>query len=144
MKAAPVPPKKTPTKAPAAKPAKKTPAKKTPAKKTPIKTPPAEKTITKVASPKSPKAKERDPKADLEDMFLHYRGARHTHRLSGHVTCRSSLDSAEKDGDMIQAEGLVRLCEDLGVDPSDIAMVRRTRERERGTQPHALRFLSLS
>ncbi len=50
---------------------------------------------------------------------------------------------AEKDGDMIQAEGLVRLCEDLGVDPSDIAMVRRTRERERGIVPRASRPASI-
>ncbi|KAG1667415.1 hypothetical protein FOA52_004832 [Chlamydomonas sp. UWO 241] len=29
----------------------------------------------------------------------------------------------ESDGDMIQAEGLVRFCEDLGVDPSDVVVL---------------------
>ena len=34
------------------------------------------------------------------------------------------LELADKDGDLIQADGVVRMCEDLDVEPSDVVTVR--------------------
>jgi hypothetical protein len=63
----------------------------------------------------------------IEDLYLSYKGGTRYFKFSNDNKTSSYTSvfvSTEKDGDTIQAEGLVRFCEDLGLDPSDIVMVR--------------------
>ena len=39
------------------------------------------------------------------------------------LTAFTYRHDSEKDGDAIQAEGVMTFCEDLGVDPSDVVTV---------------------